>query len=714
MALSPPLLQARTRRRSTPVDFWTIAAYVSGAYLVYLVYNHLPGSSHKAELPGRAVDRTGVRTHVHHIERSRGDEEARRTLRTRSSSRESDPTSGSGALRTGGGVVSRGFHLLDTFTQHSSPPSLPSYQWEDEEEQDLTDVDKTLRFQVCNGFANQRLSILYGMLLGIKLGRTVVLPTLVSEGTQHNTDFQVLAGPQNAAQFGDFYDTAFFIKTMAKQGLRVLTGGDDSPPPSEYTSIPLYPLGFAVLETLRSRYKDTPHISLDCPIFKLQAAEVPMSDSDFVWAVLDGLQPSAPLQRIVDATAHNIRKLTKQADFNFVHLRLEDDWLKHCRKWEGIRDSIVRNNCYNNTERMHNMLKLMCMPPTTPLYVGVHWPDVRPSLGERVMGLLKDANYSLITSALVLPTSQPLMREAQALVEYYLAMRAHKFIGNSVSSFSALLMLERRHHGLWATYYNGGNIPLTDFLPPLYRLPWVFTYNSWSPGYDYMLMAAVRSARVHQTLKPYCLFTGRNTSRIYRWLVSHNVTIITHTLTWKNQLLDKAEKHMKDNVQHSHLFKSPEMLIGTFQRIDMPVVPVLDQYHYVLYTDADVFFRKKVTLGDFALPLPNILSMGYEFRPDTYPHNAGIILMHLPELRRTYQAFVSFILTNKQGLHFGLYGPLDQGALNQFYEAELRSHLLPQAFNSKPYNGYTDDAAIVHFHGPKPHEYLQYLLKVGR
>jgi hypothetical protein len=72
-----------------------------------------------------------------------------------------------------------------------------------------------------------------------------------------------------------------------------------------------------------------------------------------------------------------------------------------------------------------------------------------------------------------------LTREEAALVEYYMARNASRFVGNSVSTFSALTLLERRHHRLWASYYNGGNIPLATHVP-LYDLPWVFTYNSWS------------------------------------------------------------------------------------------------------------------------------------------------------------------------------------------------------------------------------------------
>ena len=47
---------------------------------------------------------------------------------------------------------------------------------------------------------------------------------------------------------------------------------------------------------------------------------------------------------------------------------------------------------------------------------------------------------------------------------------ARRFIGNSVSTFAALGMLERRHAGLWGAYYNGGNIPLVTVMPFLHKL----------------------------------------------------------------------------------------------------------------------------------------------------------------------------------------------------------------------------------------------------
>ncbi len=55
------------------------------------------------------------------------------------------------------------------------------------------------------------------------------------------------------------------------------------------------------------------------------------------------------------------------------------------------------------------------------------------------------------------------------------------------------------------------------------------------------------------------------------------------------------------------------------------------------------------------------------------------------------------------------YGPVDQGAINQFYENTVIGAKLGQEFNAKPYFSVLEASYIVHFHGPKPADYLAYL-----
>ena len=112
--------------------------------------------------------------------------------------------------------------------------------------------------------------------------------------------------------------------------------------------------------------------------------------------------------------------------------------------------------------------------------------------------------------------------------------------------------------------------------------------------------------------------------------------------------------------------------------------------------------------------------------------------------------------TYVRACHGAGYGPLDQGAFNLFYEAEVKGHPISKDFNAKvgvvrapgyvcvcggggggvdsiwgirsgwalnhrvcppcmqPYQEYRPGARIVHLHGPKPNHYLQWLLTGGR
>lgn len=109
------------------------------------------------------------------------------------------------------------------------------------------------------------------------------------------------------------------------------------------------------------------------------------------------------------------------------------------------------------------------------------------------------------------------------------------------------------------------------------------------------------------------------------------------------------------------------------------------------------------------------------------------MLMNIPYLRKTNAAFVEWILSQQNGLYFegesvveceqasrGIslailtmclpllqscallpsgYGPLDQGAYNQFYENEIKGHPISKDFNAKPYQEFRPNARIVHLHG---------------
>lgn len=149
--------------------------------------------------------------------------------------------------------------------------------------------------------------------------------------------------------------------------------------------------------------------------------------------------------------------------------------------------------------------------------------------------------------------------------------------------------------------------------------------------------------------------------------------------------------------------------MGTYQRIDIPILRQFDQYNYVLFTDCDVYFRQQMKLIDWGSPLPAALGMGYEM-DDNFPFNAGVMLLNLPYMRQTNKAFVDWIFAQENGLYYEGFGAVDQGAFNQYYEKDIRGKPISKNFNAMMYHPLRKAARIVHMHGPKPNHYLKWLL----
>jgi hypothetical protein len=176
---------------------------------------------------------------------------------------------------------------------------------------------KTLGFEVCHGFAAQRLSIAHGLLIARQLGRTPVLPTLMQYGVQ-------------MAPFETIYDITALHHALGQHGMAALTqqqhlarGGG-----AQKDSVTVQ-LGSSTLITdvpaFFRDHQDAPHISIDCPLHRLAPAVV-RAGRGFMWSALTALQPAAKL------STHVARALRRVGDgaFNFLHLRIERDWRTYC------------------------------------------------------------------------------------------------------------------------------------------------------------------------------------------------------------------------------------------------------------------------------------------------------------------------------------------------------------------------------------------------
>ena len=85
-------------------------------------------------------------------------------------------------------------------------------------------------------------------------------------------------------------------------------------------------------------------------------------------------------------------------------------------------------------------------------------------------------------------------------------------------------------------------------------------------------------------------FAGGSTClqlRLAPHIVSTGASVLVqHEPAWRDALVKQGAHNKELNWVHSHLYKTGGTLVGTFQRIDIPVLRHFDQYNYVLFTGA--------------------------------------------------------------------------------------------------------------------------------
>jgi len=327
---------------------------------------------------------------------------------------------------------------------------------------------------------------------------------------------------------------------------------------------------------------------------------------------------------------------------------------------------------------------------------------------------LRGINVTLIHAG---PMSKKIMDKKFAIAD---RLFAH------MNANTCFAIMERRRRMKW-TYAIQHDYKFTN----CDATPWVFTYNSFSPHLDYLAQGCVLSAISAGRILPHCLFAGNLSSSIATWFIKQGVKLIPHQPAWSSKLW-KAFQVSQEPVsmisiawqiltfswkpsvlRFSHLYENRESLIGTFQRIDVPVQRVLQQYPVLLLTDMDVLFRRPILPSDLLSHSPASLTMAPE-GDKPFPYNAGVMIMNMSSLRASYQSFLNFIFrAGTDGFNFNGYGPVDQGAYNAFYKHDLKETALGQEWNKNPQDFRSIsaiDPILLHFRGPKPHHYLEYNL----
>ena len=557
--------------------------------------------------------------------------------------------------------------------------------------------DRLLQIKMCNGYGNQIISLLSAITIASKSQRRIVIPQFVLDGRQidkRNVD-------------GSSSMTIPLDKIIQTSKLK---GGSM---PDFVSADQIYGLNFTEMdfdiygESFFKISADIKNLKIGCPAFKVPKSSL-LEHRDIL---VQAMQAISPTRYYLELQHKCSNMLEIDGIYNALHFRAEKDWIVHCERWQAIDDGIVRNNCLNNTFDIGYALLNHGIDPKIKLVILMD----EENISDKLMTSLRTSlsawgfrNFIILGSGLFERLNRThLHREERAMISFNIAFESNHFVGNSVSSFSALLIAKRRMSDLKSSYYNGGNIPLEDFLP-IFSLAWLTTANDkMNKEYFNMLKASIVSGK-RAGLRPYVLYQGQKDSPIYKWLESENIEIIIHDLSIKSSLLRLVETDRASHLKSSHLYASDDAVIGTWQRVDIPILDGIRHETYILFTDCDVVFQANISLSDFPAPLPKFMAMAEE-RFQGFPYNAGVILFNMIAMRESYQGFIKWILNQNNGLYYGKYGPGDQGAYNEYYEKPLKENVLPQRFNAKPYHTSHSLTKIIHFHGPKVHDYLEYL-----
>ena len=562
-------------------------------------------------------------------------------------------------------------------------------------------------FDTCGGLSNQILSISYAVTFAIVIkAKTLVLPAMLLDGRQiHGVDRFRDSATDDA--FSRIFDTWQFSQILKSHGIE-LTEEHFSDYEVDTTACRRgEPLSACFNKAVKCKKQFRCLLHMECPfLHQIWAVNFVHEHVKYFDSVFYGLKLNPVLEQEYGTAVENFRRVNRIPCMTVIHARIEDDWLTHCRDWKPNYPKNYKFDCMIGLDSIFHEVEQHTIG-LCPIYLAYDIEDISDDTKRQISKFKR--RYKLpVYDWHDLKFQASTTREIRAATQLSMAKNAEYFFGNTVSTLSAIIMRFRRNEGRWAAQYNTGFNPLSEFVPG-YGIPWVFTLSrSHDVNYDTLMKAAVNSARAKTSLLPICVAhtdEDRQGSRI-KWLMQRGVRVLFHKPKWDKELLNKLSSSTKAQKETSHLYANEDMVLSTFFRLDISIIPEVSQFEHVLYTDIDVYFRNDITnLQGIGLRLPDSIQMGYE-AVDKFPYNAGVFLASARFLRATHHLLLKKMIENK-GISYGFFGPGDQGLLNMVYERELRSvGALDKAMNAKPYHAFSQNAAIVHFHGPKPTDYL--------
>ena len=530
------------------------------------------------------------------------------------------------------------------------------------------------RYNICNGLSNQLLFHAASIAIAVEQGKEVEIPNhFIVNGVQQS-DEPVLPSEKNSIPFGVAFDAAYFRQAVQELGIH-------------------------------TRFVSFDFTRRQIPCAGMQSLH--QANPRLVLQILKAFRPSERLSVMISGITDALEERGVQEGI-CLHHRDGQDWYDHCSRWSSIDDGIYRGNCLGVPGRtfVQSLEDRGLTGSRWIYYCGDHEvPKALRSLKSpyQVVSRTDLMSYSDRQAVASLKEGSP-VRDLWALIDFYACNSLSHFIGNSVSTFSAIqIALRESDNTFW---YNSQSIPMGDIWRA-YQIPIVYTYTELSKkSGKHLLQASITSVKKHMPHnKIHILYHGKQDRDFRRWLSKRGVTIHQHDPSWRGQI-EAMRKHGDPNS--SHLFLHSGNYFGTWQRID---IPSFINSEYCLLLDADTIVVRPFTLADFGLDMTYGIALSAENTDKDIPMNAGVMLMNIPRLRETYNEFIEFILEHVHSAKFDNPSPSDQGAYLDFYENDIR--FLSRRFNFKPYYKLppkSQSPFIIHFHGAKPHDYLKFIM----
>ena len=464
--------------------------------------------------------------------------------------------------------------------------------------QSLTPVSPVvLRFQPCRGFAEQQLQLAKALLVGSSLGAQIALPR---------------AGSKRGDNVWDLFNMPLLLESAQSIFRNILCerppGAErrfwcrESPVPAillldadQWASVTNGREKFQIdnVEQLDFVYhrlwKSRPSMSIvsaTCSILLHLPVIEPGVRWNLFWQLFGSMEFTQDVQRTARSIAQLMPTYVESAQknaasmgyernqdktvFNVLHLRAEPDWSQFC---SSIFVPKGQSNCMNNTFEVANVLLSEGITPSIPIYLAT-------GLNEDQLASWRSAStvpfatqslfkvYTLVTqemlSEVIFAKWKPDCRHHRMFwpaISYLLGIDAQTFIGNSVSTFSGLLLQRRAQNKQRSIYYNGGGVRLqeTEQLKPKQRLTprtlrspikWIFCIHPEkgdveSPRFK-AAKVAIKSALSKTTLVPVGVTTADPRSKLATTLVAMGTRLIFHIPKWGSQVKSMKVKNQQD------------------------------------------------------------------------------------------------------------------------------------------------------------------------